>query len=150
MPRANGGIYFHTAFAEKGWPSKGYECQVNASHSDARKTGSLYGVVDVLALAPGQDAPADSLLSHFMEKAPNTDDEWFDHEISVQGKTITLKVNGKTMVEWTEPEGFDPPLALRGMNGRKLGADTFAIQAHDPESTAYYKDIQLRALDAPL
>ena len=147
MPKANGGIYFHTVFAEKGWPPSGYECQVNASHTDARKTGSLYGVVDVLALAPGQEAPAGSLLSHLVEKAPNNDGEWFDYEISVIGKTITLKVNGKTTVEWTEPEGFDPTKALKGMPGRKLGSGTFAIQGHDPESTAYYKDIQVRALD---
>ena len=41
---ANGGFYFHTEFQEKGWPIKGYECQINTSHSDDRKTGSLYGI----------------------------------------------------------------------------------------------------------
>lgn len=147
MPQANGGVYFHTEYEESGWPSKGYECQVNASHKDPKKTGSLYGVVNVLVLAPGQKAPPGSLKDIVVEKAPNTDGEWFDYHISVKGKTITLKVDGKTTVEWTEPEGFDPAKALQNMPGRKLGLGTFAIQGHDPDSTAYYKDIQLKVPD---
>jgi hypothetical protein len=147
MPKANGGVYFHTEYEESGWPSKGYECQVNASHQDPKKTGSLYGVVNVLVLAPGQKTPPGSLEDIVVEKAPNTDGEWVDYQISVRGKTITLKVNGKTTVEWTEPAGFDPAKALQNMPGRKLGRGTFAIQGHDPESTTYYKDIQLKTGD---
>ena len=147
LPKANGGVYFHTEYEQSGWPSKGYECQVNASHKDPKKTGSLYGVVNVLVLAPGQKAPPGSLEDLVVEQAPNTDGEWFDYHISVKGKTITLKVNGKTTVEWTEPEGFDPAKALQKMPGRKLGRGTFAIQGHDPESTTYYKDIQLKVRD---
>jgi hypothetical protein len=147
MPKANGGVYFHTEYEKSGWPSKGYECQVNASHKDPKKTGSLYGVVNVLVLAPGQQAPLGSLENIVVEQAPNADAEWFDYHISVKGKTITLKVNGKTTVEWTEPEGFDPAKALQNMPGRKLGRGTFAIQGHDPESTAHYKDIQLKLPD---
>ena len=147
LPKANGGVYFHTQFEPKGWPSKGYECQVNSSHKDARKTGSLYGVVDVLVLAPGQEKPKGSLAGHVREKAPNVDGEWFDYHIIVKDKKITLKVNGETTVEWTEPEGFDPAKALLNMPGRKLGSGTFAIQGHDPESIAYYKDIQVKVLD---
>ena len=147
LPNANGGVYFHTEFEPSGWPSKGFECQVNASHSDPKKTGSLYGVVNVLVLEPGQKAPPGSLKDIVVEKAPNTDGEWFDYHIMVKGKTITVKVNGETTVEWTEPEGFDPAKALKGMPGRKLGRGTFAIQGHDPKSTAYYKDIELKVLD---
>ena len=47
MHGANSGIYFHTAYQEGGWPDKGYEVQVNNSHSDDVRTGSLYDVVDV-------------------------------------------------------------------------------------------------------
>jgi hypothetical protein len=146
-PGANGGVYFHTEYEDKGWPTKGFECQVNASHVDPKKTGSLYGVVNVLVLATGQKAPPGSLKDIVVEKAPNTDGEWFDYHIIVKGKTITIKVNGQTTVEWTEPEGFDPAKALQGMPGRKLGNGTFAIQGHDPKSTAYYKDIELKVAD---
>src|SRR6476660_8370916 len=38
-PGANGGIYFHTAYQEKGFPRAGIECQVNV-RSDWIKTGS--------------------------------------------------------------------------------------------------------------
>lgn len=147
MPNANGGVYFHTEYQESGWPSKGFECQVNATHKDPKKTGSLYGVVNVLVLAPGQKAPPGSLADHVVDNAPNTDGEWFDYHIIVKGKTITVKVDGKTTVEWTEPEGFDPAKALQGMPGRKLGHGTFAIQGHDPGSTTYYKDIQVKVLE---
>src|SRR5665647_2178683 len=47
MLGANSGIYFHTAYQETGCPSKGYEVQVNNSHSDWRRTGSLYAIEDV-------------------------------------------------------------------------------------------------------
>ena len=147
MPHANGGVYFHTEFQKAGWPSKGFECQVNATHKDPKKTGSLYGVVNVVVLDPGEKAPAGSLENHIVDKAPNTDGEWFDYHIIVKGRTITVKVDGKTTVEWTEPEGFDPAKELRGMPGRKLGRGTFAIQGHDPKSTAFYKDIRVKVPD---
>src|SRR5690242_11251744 len=41
-PGSNGGIYFHTKFQEKSWPKAGFECQVNVSHTDYKKTGSIY------------------------------------------------------------------------------------------------------------
>src|SRR5690606_35766727 len=45
---SNAGVYFHTVFQERGWPDKGFECQVNNSYvKDPRKTGSLYAVQDV-------------------------------------------------------------------------------------------------------
>jgi hypothetical protein len=144
LPKANSGVYFHTHYEPSGWPSTGYECQVNATHKDPRKTGSLYGVVDVLVLAPDAKPPAGSLAARIEAEAPNKDSEWFDYLIIVKGKTITLKVNGKTLVEWTEPEDFDPAKALRNMPGRKLGSGTFAIQGHDPASVTYYKDIEVK------
>jgi hypothetical protein len=104
-------------------------------------------VVNVLVLAPGEKAPPGSLENHEVDKAPNIDREWFDYHIMVKGKTITVKVNRETTVEWTEPERFDPAKALNGMPGRKLGSGTFAIQGHDPESTAYYKDIRVKLPD---
>jgi hypothetical protein len=40
-PGSNSGIYFHTAFQEKGFPDKGFEVQVNNSHSDWKRSGGL-------------------------------------------------------------------------------------------------------------
>ena len=44
-PGSNSGIYFHTAYQEGGWPSKGYEVQVNNSHTDPKRTAGLYAIV---------------------------------------------------------------------------------------------------------
>ncbi len=128
MPGANSGIYFHTHFVPKGWPPQGFECQVNTSHSDPKKTGSLYAVKDV------------------MYDAPSKDGEWFEYYVKVDGDHVLLQVNGRTTVDWTQPADWDPAKALKDMPGRKLGTGTFAIQGHDPKSTTYYKDIFVRVL----
>lgn len=127
-PGANGGIYLHTAYQEKGWPEKGYECQVNATHTDRKKTGGLYAVQDVL------------------DNAPNKDNEWADYYIKVEGKRIIIKINGQTTVDWTQPDDWDPAKALKGMPGRALSEGLIAIQGHDPKSVAFYKDLQIKPL----
>lgn len=123
-PGSNSGIYFHTAFQDAGWPSKGYEVQVNNSHTDWRRTGSLYAVDDV----------KDVLVK---------DNVWFTEEIIVQGKKVTIKVNGKTVVDYTEPDNAQRP---GDMGGRKISKGTFALQGHDPNSKVYYKNLQVKIL----
>lgn len=120
-PSSNSGIYFHTQYQEGGWPAQGYEVQVNNTHRDPKKTGGLYGVKDVF-------------------EAPAKDNEWFTEEISVRGKHVTVKVDGKTLVDWTEPEGFE----AKGFPGRKIDHGTFALQGHDPNSEVLYKSIEVR------
>ncbi len=125
MPNSNAGIYFHTAFQDEGWPKKGFECQVNNSYKgDPRRTSSLYSVKDVLEPAA-------------------KDNEWYTQEIIVQGKQITLKVNGKTLVEYTEPKDQEAGKDFE----RKLGEGTFALQAHDPGSKVYFKNLMVKRLD---
>ncbi len=146
-PGSNGGIYFHTRFEPTGWPTQGFECQVNSTHKDPKKTGSLYGVVNILVLPDGQKAPEGSLKDVIVAQAPSTDGEWFDYDITVKGNRITLKVNGKVTVDWTQPAGFDPAVALKNMPGRKIGSGTIALQGHDPKSVTFYKDILLKIND---
>lgn len=129
MPKANAGIYFHTKYQAEGWPSTGYEAQVNTTHGDVRKTGSLYAVDDV-------DAET-------LETTGAKDGEWFDYYIRVYGKHIIIKINDKTLVDYTQPEN---PERSNDMSGRILKSGTFAIQAHDPGSLAYFKDIYVRPL----
>jgi len=126
FPKANSGIYFHTQFQEKGWPSKGFEAQVNATHSDPKKTGGLYAVKDV------------------MNDAPNKDGEWFTYEIIVEGKKVTLKIDGKTTTEWEQPDGWNGP--NDGMKDRKLSSGTIALQGHDPGSKVLYKSVAIKPL----
>ena len=124
-PGSNAGIYFHTDYQPTGWPKKGYEVQVNVSHSDPKKTSSLYGVVNVAD--PGVQ-----------------DNEWYTQEIIVKDRHVVLKVNGKTLVDYTEPEGKE---AFSGDFERRLGKGTFALQAHDPKSKVYFRDIRVKKLD---
>jgi hypothetical protein len=85
FPGANSGIFIHTAYQEEGWPSKGYEVQVNNTQSDWRRTASLYAVQDVKEV--------------FVK-----DNEWFDMHIIVQGKKVTVKLNDKIVNEYPEGE----------------------------------------------
>ncbi len=123
-PGSNAGIYFHTKYQEEGWPKNGYEAQVNVTHKDPKKTGSLYGVVNV-------------------SDPPCKDNEYWTQHIIVQGKHITVKINDQTVVDYTEPEGQE---AFSKNFERRLGSGTFAFQAHDPDSTAYFKNIRVKRL----
>jgi len=137
---SNSGVYFHTKFQDEGWPTIGYEAQVNSTHTDPKKTGSLYAVVNLWAGDPNKKGKGKSDI--MVKAAPSKDGEWFDYHIIVKGKTIEIKVNGKTTVKYTEPaDGSDP---VPGKPGRKLSSGTIGIQAHDPKSVVYFKDIRLK------
>ena len=120
MPKANSGIYFHTRFLESGWPDKGYEAQVNNTQGDPKKTGGLYNVQDNF-------------------KAPVQDNEWFDYEVIVKGKNIIVKINGKVISDYTEPDDLDRPQ-------RQLSSGTIALQAHDPGSKVFFKEMKIKKL----
>jgi len=138
---SNSGVYFHTKYQEEGWPSIGFEAQVNSKHRDPKKTGSLYGIADIF-VPEGEHDPFEAQIMEngeifvYRTEAPSTDDEWFDYHIIVQGNTVTLKVDGETMIKWTQPEGWDKE--------RRIGQGTIALQAHDPNSVTYYKDIEVK------
>lgn len=151
LPGANSGVYFHTAFQASGWPHQGYEAQVNATHGDPKKTGSLYAVSNIYVNPKDKEhAPS----SHFQNqatganevraKAPNTDGKWFDYHLIVDGTAIELKVDGVTTVRYIEPA--DGSLPNPGMRGRKLSEGTFCIQGHDPKSTIFYQNIRVKRL----
>ncbi len=121
-PGSNSGVFFHTEYQETDWPAKGHEAQVNNTQRDWRRTGSLYGVKDI-------------------RETPVKDNEWFEYHILVRGKRITMKVNGETVNEYTEvPDA--PHLAERP--GRVFSSGTIALQAHDPGSLVYYRNIRIK------
>lgn len=122
--KGNSGVYIHTEYQETGWPDKGYEIQVNNTHKDVKKGAGLYAVKDNL-------------------EAPAKDEEWYTMVVKVQGKRIQTFVNGKQIVDFTEPTPAAPPPK---MAGRKLSSGTIALQAHDAESKVMYKNIKIRPL----
>lgn len=122
-PGSNSGIYFHTEYQESSWPKKGYEVQVNNSHTDWRRTGSLYGIQDV-------------------KEVYVKDNEWFTEYIKVEGKHVIVKLNDKTVVDYTEPDNVKREA---GNEGRVISGGTFALQGHDPNSKVYFKNIMVKA-----
>jgi hypothetical protein len=81
--KGNSGMYFRTQRGP-GFP-KGYEAQVNSTHGDPVKTGSLYNHVKVLEML----VPPDT---------------WFTQEVEAVGNHIVIKVNGKTTVDYVDPK----------------------------------------------
>lgn len=122
-PGSNGGIYFHTKYQETSWPKAGFECQVNNTQSDWKKTGSIYGIANIGVAVP-------------------QDGQWWTQEIVVQGSVVTVSIDGKKVVEYDEPPGAQAGTDFE----RKLGSGTFALQAHDPKSVVRYRNIRVKRL----
>ena len=116
--KGNSGQYFRTAFGP-GFPA-GYEAQINATHGDRIKTGSLYlpQVKDVLVL----------------NEAPHKAGEFFTQEVICVDDVITIIVNGKKTVD-----GFKDPQA-RYKKGH------FALQGHDPGTVVTFRKIEVKEL----
>src|SRR5487761_2183465 len=93
----NSGMYFRTACGP-GFP-KGYEAQVDNTHSDPVRTGSLYNFVKV-----------------FEQLIP--DDTWWTQRIVVEGNHIQIFVNDKMTVDFTDEKNTftDGFLALQQHN----------------------------------
>lgn len=123
-PKANSGVYFHTAFQQDGWPAKGYEVQVNNSHTDWRRTAGLYAIQD------NKDAPV-------------ADNTWFTLRIRVEGQHVVTWVNDKVISDYIEEPN---PVRPTEMAGRLISRGTFAIQGHDPASRVLYRSIAVKVL----
>ncbi len=117
--KGNSGQYFRTQFGP-GFP-KGYEAQINATHTDKIRTGSLYlpSVKEVLVL----------------DKAPHKPEEWFTQEVIAQGDHIQIFVNGVKTVDYKDPK-------KTYMKGH------MALQGHDPGSIMKFKKVEVKELPA--
>ena len=110
--KGNSGQYFRTAFGN-GFPN-GYEAQINSSHADPVRSGSLYGFQKVTE----------------MLVPPNT---WFTQEVTAVGNHITIKVNGKTTVDYVDAK-----------NSHAKGH--FAFQQHNLGSEVWIRNVQVKEL----
>src|SRR5262249_3864521 len=123
--KGNSGQYFRTKF-EKGFP-QGWEAQINATHGDRIKTGSLY---------PDYRQPdLKELKDLHVLKAPHEPNEWITQEVICQGPKITILVNGKKTVEWIDPKD-------------RFKEGHFALQQHDPGSVVKFRKIEVKELPA--
>jgi hypothetical protein len=115
--KGNSGQYFRTEFGPN-FP-KGYEAQINATHADKIRTGSLYlpAISEVLVL-----------------EALHKPDEFFTQEVIAIDNTITVLVNGKKTIDQ-----FKDPQA-------RFKSGHFALQGHDPGTVVTFKKIEVKEL----
>ena len=112
----NSGMYFRAAYGP-GWPA-GYEAQVNSSHTDPIKSGSLYNLAPIKT----QLVPADL---------------WFTQRITcrdeAEGVHIVVRINDVVVNDFVDTE-------------RKFARGHVAFQQHNDGSVVRYKDIEVREL----
>ena len=108
--RATAGVTFDS------WPA-GYEAQINSTHRDPIRTGSLYGFGDKTTVKEQLVKP----------------DEWFDYEVIVKGNHIVIKVNGKTTVDFMDEK-------------KTHTKGTFAFQQHHQGSVVKIKSVEVKEL----
>ena len=119
-PNSNAGVFIHTRYQEEGWPRQGYEIQVNNSYEgDPVRTGSLYNTVKLFS-------------------SPVADGEWYTQRIEVRGNKVIVSINGNVLYEFDEPPGVEIP--------RRLGKGVIALQAHDPGSVVYFRNLRVKDL----
>lgn len=128
-PNSNSGIFIHTDMTTRDSAlhlAKGYEIQLNSTVKEKRKTGSLYAVVD-------------------LAQSPVDESQWFKVRVTVNGKRITIHLNDKQVVDYTEPENVTRPPERAGRLINPQGGG-IALQAHDPGSVFYFKEIRIKPL----
>ncbi len=119
--KGNSGLYFRTT--RKPTFSDGYEAQIDSTHRDPIRTGSLYGMCHV--------------YKRLVEP-----DTWFTYEIEVRddvwrGRNMTrikISVNGNELYEYMD-------FALTFKQGH------FAFQQHDPGSKVSIRKVAVLPLD---
>jgi hypothetical protein len=117
----NSGMYFRSP-TNTGSFSDGYEAQIDSTHSDPIRTGSIYGFLHVYE----QLVPPDT---------------WFTYEVECVNKNwrgsvvphIKVTVNGKLLFELHE-------------NTKQWEKGYFAFQQHDPGSRVEIRKIEVKEI----
>ena len=124
--KGNSGQYFRAKYM-KSFP-EGYEAQINSTHGDPIKTGSLY--------PDGRNKFSDEMKAKILIKEQlHKPDEWFTQEVIADGPHYIIKVNGKTTVDVVDAN----PVRTKGH---------FALQQHDPGTTVQFRKIEYKPLPA--
>lgn len=118
--KGNSGLYFRTT--RKPGFTDGYEAQIDSTHSDPIRTGSLYGMCHVYQRLVEPDA-------------------WFNYELEVRddvwrGKEIVrikVTVNGNELYEYLD-------------FARQFKEGHFAFQQHDPGSKVSIRKVEVLEL----
>ena len=122
--KGNSGQYFRTKMGP-GFPA-GYEAQINATHSDPIRTGSLY--------PDGRTKLGESKKEiTVMNTAAHKAEEFFTQEVIANGDRIQILVNGKQTIDFKDPN-------------KTYTKGYFALQGHDPGSIMTFKKVEYKPL----
>jgi hypothetical protein len=124
--KGNSGQYFRATFARAFPP--GYEAQINATHGDKIRSGSLYPDFRDKYSA---DEKKKMLVFDQLIKP----DEWFTQEVIADGNHIIIKLNGKTTVDFVDEKN-------RHTKGH------FAFQQHNEGSVVTIRKAEVIELPA--
>ncbi len=116
----NSGLYFRTT-AKPGF-SDGYEAQIDSTHTDPIRTGSLYGMCHVYQ----QHVKPDTWFTYELEVR---DDVWRGKEMT----RIKITLDGKELYEYLDFE-------------KTFKEGHFAFQQHDPGSRVMIRKVEVQPL----
>jgi hypothetical protein len=112
----NSGVFFRVP-PTAGF-TDGYEADINSTHKNPARTGTLRRKGDVAVVVKEKLVPPG---------------QWFTYEVIAEGSRITLKVNGKTTADFNDTD----PVALTGH---------IALQQHNPETSVEFRKIEVKKL----
>ena len=118
--RGNSGLYFRTT--RKPGFSDGYEAQIDSTHTDPIRTGSLYGFCHVYK----QLVKPDTWFKYELEVR---DDKWRGREMT----RIKITIDGNELYEYLD---FD----------KTFKSGHFAFQQHDPGSKVSIRKVEVLPL----
>jgi len=122
--KGNSGQYFRATYA-KAFPP-GYEAQINSTHGDPIRSGSLY--------PDGRDRYSDEEKKMMIVRDQLVKpDEWLTQEVIADGNHIVIKLNGKTTVDFVDKRN-------RHTKGH------FAFQQHNDGSVVTIRKAEVKEL----
>jgi hypothetical protein len=118
----NSGMYFRSP-TNDGDFSKGYEAQIDSTHSDPIRTGSIYGFLHIYK----QYVPPDTWFTYEVEAV---DRNWRGMNVP----HIKVSINGELLFQFIE-------------RTKAWDKGYFAFQQHDPGSKVEIRKIEVKELD---
>jgi hypothetical protein len=120
---------------------------VDNSHSDWRRTGSLYGLQN-LTWGPETPAADNKQTVVYLANAPVKDEVWYTQEIVCRNGVVTVKLNGQPMFTYQIPDADSVHRLSSGATWLPQG--TFALQGHPPMpghiSKVGFRNIRVKVL----
>jgi hypothetical protein len=117
----NSGVFFRTPFgpsSREGYPTEGYEAQINSTHRDPRKTGSLLIHGNAVVNLPASPVPPG---------------EWFTLEVVADGPHLSVKVNGQATADYIDAAPHS-----------RVGQ--VALQVLDAATVVRYRKVEIKEL----